>query len=73
MTALELIEELAINPNFKKELFENGQHPLALKANKEIEELRNKKGKFWCALMPAKDDEQEEQESEDQEDVPKES
>ncbi|MEP4889676.1 MAG: hypothetical protein ABJV04_06590 [Aliiglaciecola sp.] len=56
MTALEIIEELAINPNFKKELFENDQHPLALKANKEIEELRNKKGKFWCALMPAKDD-----------------
>ncbi|GAA6183232.1 MULTISPECIES: hypothetical protein [Alteromonadaceae] len=73
MSALQLLEQLAVNPDFKRELSEQGQHPLALKAKKDIEEMRQKQGKFWCALMPAKDDEQKEEESEEQEDAPKES
>ncbi|GAC14913.1 hypothetical protein [Aliiglaciecola lipolytica] len=73
MSALQLLEQLAINPDFKRELLDQEQHPLALKAKKDIEEMRSKQGKFWCALVPAKDDEPEEDDdSEEQEDAPKE-
>ncbi|GAB2682632.1 hypothetical protein Q4574_03950 [Aliiglaciecola sp. 3_MG-2023] len=72
MAALELMEKLAVNPDFKREMTEGGQHPLALKAKKDMQEMRQKQGKFWCALMPAKDDEQTEDEPEEQEEAPKE-
>ena len=43
------------------------------RVKKDIEEMRSKQGKFWCALVPAKDDEPEEDDdSEEQEDAPKE-
>ena len=68
MTAIKLIESLATNPDHKIDML-NPNHvhdELAQKAQQQITELLNKQGKFWCALVPAKEDEPgEEQDSPD--------
>lgn len=78
MTALQLIESLAVNPNYKIDTLSNTteKSDLAIRAEQEIADMLDKQGKYWCALFPEKDDEQEKESEapdEDEEKAPSES
>ena len=59
MTAIQMLEQLAVNPSYKRELVAgNGdKSPLAARAQSEIAELLKEQSKIWCALLPAEDEE----------------
>lgn len=78
MTALQLIESLAVNPNYKIDTLSDNpdKSDLAIRAEQEIADMLDKQGKYWCALFPEKDDEQEKESDtpdEDEEKTPSES
>lgn len=63
MTAIQLIESLALNTEHKIAMLDSNviDNPLAQRAEEEVADLLDKQGKYWCALFPEKQDEEQEE------------
>lgn len=59
MTPIQLLEQLAVNPSYKRDLVSGNAETstLAIRAQSEISELLKEQSKIWCALLPAEDEE----------------
>lgn len=59
MSAIQLLEQLAINPSYRRDVVSGNRKSssIATRAQVEVSELLNEQSKIWCALFPAEDEE----------------
>lgn len=59
MSAIQLLEQLAVNPSYRREVVsgKGNASDFATRAQTEISDLLNEQSKIWCALFPAEDEE----------------
>ena len=59
MTSIQLLEQLAVNPTYKRDIVsgKGDTSIFATRAQIEISELLKEQSKIWCALLPAEDEE----------------
>lgn len=68
MSAIQLLEEIATNPNYKSNLLADGpENELSKRAKEQVEDLMQSQTKIWCALFPADDDEAPSEDDNDEE------